>query len=61
MAETIVKERLDALEAAEARAKTWVPQPRKLETINYWVPAGYAVALLVIALIVRRMLRRKKK
>jgi hypothetical protein len=61
MAETIVKERLDALEAAEARAKTWVPEPRKLETVNYWVPAGYAVALVVLALIVRRILRRKKK
>jgi len=60
MAESLVKERLDALDASEARARDWVPEPRKLETLDYWVIVGYAIALGLLALIARRLLRRRK-
>jgi hypothetical protein len=60
LAEALVRERLDALDAAEGRARMWTPKPPDRERRNWWVPAGYVVAFLVIVLLLRRLFRRRR-
>ncbi|MDB4971558.1 MAG: hypothetical protein JWN44_7247 [Myxococcales bacterium] len=60
LAEQLVRDRLDALDAAEGRARMWSPKPPERERRNWWVPIGYVVAFLVIVLLVRRRLRRRR-
>jgi hypothetical protein len=57
----LVKDRLDALDAVEARVKTYQPKPPAVESVNYFVPLGYGFALVVLAWIVRRIRRRTGK
>ncbi|HWE27062.1 MAG TPA: hypothetical protein VHB97_03625 [Polyangia bacterium] len=58
LAETLVRERLDALDAAEARARMYTPKPPDANRRNWWIPIGYVVAFLVVVLLVRRVRRR---
>ncbi|MCU1277112.1 MAG: hypothetical protein JWM53_658 [bacterium] len=58
LAEQLVRERLDALDAAEARARIYTPKPPDASQRNWWVPIGYVFALLVVVLLVRRVRRR---
>ena len=58
LAETLVRERLDALDAAEARARMYTPKPPDASRRNWWIPIGYVIALLVVVLLVRRVRRR---
>jgi hypothetical protein len=58
LAEQLVRERLDALDAAEARARNWKPQPPAEYVRSWWVLIVYVVVLLVIALLVLRRVRR---
>jgi hypothetical protein len=58
LAETLVRQRLDALDAAEARARMYTPKPPDASQRNWWIPVGYGIALLVIVLLVGRMRRR---
>ena len=57
----LIKDRLDLLDAAEARWRAWPPTPPARGTIDWWVPAGYALALAAIALMVRRSRRRTRR
>jgi hypothetical protein len=59
-AELLLRTRLDALDAAEARARLWTPKPPDAQTRNWWVPVGYGLALIVIVLLVRRRARRRR-
>jgi hypothetical protein len=58
LAETLVRERLDALDAAEGRARMYTPKPPDASRRNWWIPIGYVLALLVVVLLVRRVRRR---
>jgi hypothetical protein len=58
LAEGLVRERLDALDAAEARARLYQPKPPEANRRNWWVPTGYVVALFFIVLLVGRVRRR---
>jgi hypothetical protein len=51
--------RLDALDAIDARSKAYQPKPPARHTINYWIPIGFVIVLLMIALLVRLVLRRR--
>ncbi|HEY1587176.1 MAG TPA: hypothetical protein VGH63_15880 [Polyangia bacterium] len=59
LAEQLVKERLDALDAAEGRARLYAPKPPGASQRNWWIPAGYVVVLLVVILLVARRMRRR--
>jgi hypothetical protein len=59
LAETLVRERLDALDAAEARARRYTPKPPDASQRNWWIPIGYVIALLVVVLLVGRRVRRR--
>jgi hypothetical protein len=59
LAEKLVQTRLDALDAAEGRARMYTPKPPEENRRNWWIPIGYVVVLLVVALLVRRRLRRR--
>lgn len=59
LAEPLLRARLDALDAAEARARLWTPKPPEAQTRNWWVLVGYVFALLVVILLVSRRLRRR--
>ena len=59
MAEQLVKERLDALDAVEGRSQGYVPKPPDANRRNWWFPIGYVIAIFVVFLLVRRMRRRK--
>jgi hypothetical protein len=58
LAEQLVRERLDALDATDARVRSWTPKPPEPQTRTWWVPALYVVVLLVIILLVVRRVRR---
>jgi hypothetical protein len=58
LAETLVRERLDALDAAEARARMYTPKPPDASQRNWWIPIGYVIALFVVVLLIGRMRRR---
>jgi hypothetical protein len=57
--EALIKDRLDALDAADARARAFVPKPPTKAEITWWVPALYG-ALLAIAYASFRRVRRRK-
>jgi len=59
IAERLVKVRLYALDAAEARAAAWKPAPPESRTVSWWVPATY-LALLAIAVSVARVVLRRR-
>lgn len=59
LAEAALRDRLDALDAAEARARAWSPAPPTVQSKNWGVLAGYVVVLALGALLVRRRLRRR--
>jgi hypothetical protein len=59
IAERMIAARLDSLDAAEARAAAWHPQPPETAKINWWVPGGYAGAVLFILLLIRSRKRRR--
>jgi hypothetical protein len=59
-AETLIRNRLDALDAADARAKAFVPQPPAKPEITWWVPSLYAVLLGVALLLVWLRIRRRR-
>jgi hypothetical protein len=61
LAESLVRARLDELDAADARAKAYVPKPPERESVNVWVPIGYALVLALVALVVQRVRRRRKR
>lgn len=57
-AEALVRDRLDALDAAEGRARLWSPKPPAARTRSWSVLVGYVVvAGLLILLLVRRRRR----
>jgi hypothetical protein len=58
LAEQLLRERLDALDAAEGRARIYAPKPPDASRRNWWVPIGYVFVLLVVVLLVRRVRRR---
>jgi hypothetical protein len=60
VAETLVRQRLDSLDAAETRAAAWTPPPPSQRTRNNYVPLGYAIALAVVGLLVYLIRRRKR-
>jgi hypothetical protein len=57
----LVEERLDALEAAESRARTWTPRAPETNALALWVPALYLVALALAAWTAGRLLRRRRR
>jgi hypothetical protein len=59
LADALVRSRLDAQDAAEARARAWTPEPPAKERINAYIPLGYAFVLIGIGLIVWRRRRRR--
>ena len=61
LAEQLVKDRLDALDASEGRARAFVPKPPDANRRNWWIPIGYVVFLLVVLLLVRRTRRRRAR
>jgi hypothetical protein len=61
IAESLVRDRLDALDARDARRKGWTAKPPEKAAINWFVPGGYALVLAVLALVVQRVRRRRKK
>lgn len=60
VAETLVRQRLDSLDAAEARAAAWTPPPPSRTLRNNYVPLGYAIALAVVAAIFVAVRRRRR-
>lgn len=60
LAEQLVRARLDALDAAEGRARMYTPKPPDAQSRNAWVPIGYVVAILIFISILRRIVRRQK-
>ena len=58
LAEALVRDRLDALDAAEGRQRLYTPKPPAQTTRNWWVLVGYVVVILVVVLLIRR--RRRK-
>ena len=60
-AEALVRDRLNALDAMEARQKAWTPKPPDHEQINYWVPVGYLVALSLAVWLARTIARRRAR
>ncbi|HEX9101877.1 MAG TPA: hypothetical protein VF997_06720 [Polyangia bacterium] len=59
LGEALVRERLDALDAAEARARIYAPKPPDANRRNWWIPIGYVLVLLVVVLLVRGRVRRR--
>ena len=58
LGEQLLRQRLDALDAAEARARTYTPKPPEASRRNWWIPIGYVVVLLFVVLLVVRLRRR---
>ncbi len=61
LAETLVRQRLDSLDAAEARAAEWKPPAPSRAVRNNYVPLGYGIALALIALLVYRIRRKRSR
>jgi hypothetical protein len=61
LAESLLHDRLDALDLAEARARLWSPPAPEQMQRNWKVPAGVLVVLVLIALGARRLLRRRRR
>jgi hypothetical protein len=60
LAETLVRERLDALDAAEARARLFIPKPPAQQSRHWSMLVGYVIALVVIVLLAVRARRRRR-
>jgi hypothetical protein len=65
-ARRLVRAQLDALDAREARLAKWTPSPPRKETVNWLVPGGLLVALMLFILlpswlVVRRIRRRRRR
>ena len=58
VAERLVADRLDALDAMDTRARAWVPKPPEREKVNFWFPAGYLLVLIALAWVGRRVMPR---
>jgi len=61
LAESLVRDRLDALDARDARVKAWQPKPPEKAAINWFIPGGYALVLAGLAFVVQRWRRRRRK
>ena len=61
LAESLLRDRLDALDAAEARARLWKPPAPERTQRNWKVPAGLALVVMLLALGTRRLLRRRRR
>jgi hypothetical protein len=59
IAERLVADRLDALDASDARARAWVPKLPDREKVNVWIPTGYLFVLFALAWVGRRVMRRR--
>jgi len=59
LAEKLVQTRLDALDAAEGRARIYTPKPPEENRRNWWIPIGYVIVLVVVVLLVGRIRRRR--
>jgi len=59
LAEKLVQTRLDALDAAEGRARIYTPKPPEENRRNWWIPIGYVTVLVVVVLLVGRIRRRR--
>jgi hypothetical protein len=60
LAEALVSDRLDALDASEARRRMWTAQAPAQEARNWWVLVGYVTAIVLLAWLLRRILRRRR-
>lgn len=60
LAERLVRQRLDALEAAEARARSFTPSPPAREAKNWGVLTGYLVVLVAVGWLLRHRRRRSR-
>jgi hypothetical protein len=61
LAESLIRQRLDALDQAEGRARLWKAPPPSKATRNWMVPAVLALVLVLLALGTRRLLRRRRR
>jgi hypothetical protein len=61
LAESLLRQRLDALDLAEPRARLWTPPAPVKAQRNWKVLAGLALVLLLIALGTRRLLHRRRR
>jgi hypothetical protein len=61
LAEALLRDRLDARDARDARIRSWQPKPSEKASINWFVPGGYALVLAGLAFVVQRRRRRHKK
>jgi hypothetical protein len=59
-AEALLRDRLDALDAADARHRMWTPHPPAQQARNWWVLVGYVTGLVLFILLLRRQLRRRR-
>lgn len=59
-AEALVRERLDALDQADARAKAWTPKAAAQASVSWWVPGLYAGVTVAIVLLVAWRRRRRR-
>jgi hypothetical protein len=57
--DALLRNRLDALDAADARFEQYAPKPPVKAEIAWWVPAMYAVVLAMAFAIVRVLRRRR--
>jgi hypothetical protein len=55
----LVSDRLDALDAQEARARAWTPRAASQPGITLWVPLLY-LALIALAVWIARIIRRRR-
>jgi hypothetical protein len=61
LAERLVRDRLDALDAAEGRARIYSPKPPARQVRSWGWLAVDVVILVVLLLLVRRLLRRRRR
>jgi hypothetical protein len=59
-ADALIRDRLDALDAADARARAFVPKPPLKAEIAWWVPAFY-VAVVVLGYGAIHLIRRRRR
>lgn len=59
LAETLVRARLAALDAAEARARVYTPKPPDANQRNWWIPTGYVLVLLFVVVLLAGRARRR--
>jgi hypothetical protein len=61
LAEALVRDRLDALDEAEARARAYQQKRPEKASINGWIPAIYLGVIGGLAFVVQRTRRRRRK